>query len=817
MSARLLLALFVTSSLTFIPSGAEAQTQPAQFQLTVDSIMRGHALTGWPPRSPRWSYDGSRLYFEWKLASDTIEQEHDTWVVNRNGSGLRRLTRDESRHAPPITASWSRDRGRALFVAAGDVWLFDAVAGRSRRLTHTREAETNPRWTRDERRVTFVRGNNLFALSLDDASISQLTTILADGEQMPEEWDEPARTAAQELVREENLQLIETLQRRERKREEDLERRRRDQPDRPFRLQPGQSISSLQLTPDERYVIAVIEVRDPDARETIVPNYVTRTGYTETIPSRLKVGDGQPRRRLARIERGTGAVAWLDHGIEAQSLDSRSRTERVAEELVDQERLDDQTGTEAAVTETEMVPVEREVDAGQLVWSDDGTKAVMQLRSADNEDRWIKAFDPVTSTTRVLAHQHDPAWIGPLGAGVLGFLGDNETVYYVSEESGFAHLYVVPYSGGQARALTSGEWEVQGVELSRDREWFYLTTNEGSPFEQHLYRMSVRGGARVRLTTMAGANAAVVSPDGTLLGNIHSYSNRPPEVFIERIGRGNPPVRVTESPTAEFWSYRWIDPPIVHIPARDGAAVPGRLYQPPGWQPGGPAVIFVHGAGYLQNVHRWWSSYFREYMFHHLLMERGYMVLDLDFRASSGYGRDWRTAIYRHMGGTDLHDNIDGARWLVSEHGVDPARIGIYGGSYGGFITFMALFTEPGVFAAGAALRPVTDWAHYNHPYTSNILNTPVDDPEAYHRSSPIFHAEGLEGALLIAVPVIDVNVHFQDSVRLVQRLIELRKENWELAIYPLEDHGFVEEASWADEYKRILKLFEDHVRLRRP
>jgi dipeptidyl aminopeptidase/acylaminoacyl peptidase len=124
----------------------------------------------------------------------------------------------------------------------------------------------------------------------------------------------------------------------------------------------------------------------------------------------------------------------------------------------------------------------------------------------------------------------------------------------------------------------------------------------------------------------------------------------------------------------------------------------------------------------------------------------------------------------------------------------------------------MAMFTTPDVFAAGAALRPVTDWAHYNHPYTSNILNLPQSDLEAYRRSSPIYHAAGLKGALLIAHGMVDVNVHYQDSVRLAQKLIELRKENWELAGYPVEDHGFERETSWADQYKRILKLFETNL-----
>ena len=227
---------------------------------------------------------------------------------------------------------------------------------------------------------------------------------------------------------------------------------------------------------------------------------------------------------------------------------------------------------------------------------------------------------------------------------------------------------------------------------------------------------------------------------------------------------------------------------------------PGREY---------PIVMFVHGAGYLQNVHDRWPVYFREQMFHDLLVRNGYIVLDLDYRASEGYGRDWRTAIYQRMGTPELEDYLDGLDWLVRTQQGDRDRVGIYGGSYGGFMTFMALFKEPGTFKAGAALRPVSDWSQYNHEYTSNILNTPVVDPEAYRASSPIEYAEGLQDHLLIAHGMIDDNVFYKDSVMLAQRLIELRKDGWELASYPLERHAFVHPDSWYDEYRRVFELFE--------
>jgi len=305
----------------------------------------------------------------------------------------------------------------------------------------------------------------------------------------------------------------------------------------------------------------------------------------------------------------------------------------------------------------------------------------------------------------------------------------------------------------------------------------------------------------------------IVSPDERWMANLYSRADHPVELYVKRLRSRDSLVQVTQSTTEQWRSYHWIAPPVITFTARDGAEVYARLYKPENWRAGGPAVVFVHGAGYLQNAHKWWSSYFREYMFHHLLMQRGFIVLDIDYRASSGYGRDWRTGIYQFMGGKDLTDQVDGATYLVREHGVDVKCIGIYGGSYGGFMTLMAMFTAPDVFAAGAALRPVTDWAHYNHGYTSDILNVPQADSLAYVRSSPIYHAGGLKGVLLICHGLVDTNVHAQDSIRLAQRLIELRKENWELALYPVESHGFREPTSWMDEYKRILKLFEMHLK----
>jgi dipeptidyl aminopeptidase/acylaminoacyl peptidase len=771
----------------------------ANAQLTIDGIMRGPNLVGYPPQEVRWAPDGKRVFFDWKEHTEPFDKELDTWVVGRDGKGLRRLSEDEKKDAPPPRdAARSRDRKRFVYVDEGDVFLWQD--GKRRNLTSTIAAESHPRFARDERHVTFLRDDNLWLLALEGGELTQLTNIVSadDKSANVKLWDEKEKkgTASQEYLKAEERRLLGAVEREAKKREEEEAKAKKAHPVKPLKLEKKQTVADAWLSGDGKYVVAAFRTEPEKGKRAGVPEYVTESAYTEDVPTREKVGDVLPVTKIAGISTANGEVKWLEHGFK-----NVARPLQAAQGGLESPPPREQAEKTEAVETKE---TDRDVRYDALVWSEDGTKVVVPARARDNKDWWLLAFDPATGKTRVLAAEHDDAWVrGPQDA--IGFLADNETLFYLSEASGWMQLYSVPFSGGAPRQLTSGKFEIDDVVLSNDRKSFYITSSEESPYERHLYRMPVNGGARVKLTSKAGDHEAVVAPDGLAFAEVYSYTNRPPELFVGG-------VQVTTSPAKEFFDYPWLDVPIVAIPARDGKQLPARIYKPAGWQRGGPAVIFVHGAGYLQNVHRWWSSYYREYMFHHFLMEHGYLVLDVDYRASAGYGRDWRTAIYRHMGGVDLDDQLDAARWLAGDQGVDGKRIGIYGGSYGGFITLMALFTKPGVFAAGAALRPVTDWAHYNDPYTANILNRPQDDPEAYRRSSPIYFAEGLQDALLICHGVVDKNVHFQDTVRLTQKLIELRKENWSVAPYPVEDHTFVEPTSWADEYKRVFRLFEENV-----
>jgi dipeptidyl aminopeptidase/acylaminoacyl peptidase len=447
-------------------------------------------------------------------------------------------------------------------------------------------------------------------------------------------------------------------------------------------------------------------------------------------------------------------------------------------------------------------------------WTDDGARVALMLRAVDNKDRWIATLDlggaSLAGATLATAHRlTDPAWIN-WNFNDFGWMPDNRTLWWLSEGEGYSHLYARG-PGGATTRLTDGRWETSGPVLSADGREFYFLCNRAWPGDYEICAVPAAGGAVRELTALDGVEDFTLSPDGQRLLVRYSAPHLPPQLAVQPVAGGQAQV-LTDTRTADYKARTWLEPRFVQVPSTHGAGtVWGKLYRPATLEAGKkyPLVLFVHGAGYTQDVHARFPYYFREQMFHQLLVERGFLVLDLDYRASEGYGRDWRTAIYRQMGTPELHDYLDGIAWMADQHQADPARVGIYGGSYGGFLTLMGLFREPDRFVAGAALRPVSDWTSYNHEYTSNILNTPEIDPEAYRASSPIEYAEGLRGHLLIAHGMIDDNVFFQDSVRLAQRLIELKKDHWELAPYPLERHAFSHPESWYDEYRRIFQLFE--------
>ncbi|WP_460983414.1 prolyl oligopeptidase family serine peptidase [Spirosoma fluminis] len=790
------------------PKAVEVPARAAT-TLTVETIMQDPRVwMGVSPSNPVWSDDSRTLYFSWnpvgeKAKGDSLYKV--TFTAGPRGKALvasqpLKVSPAERRALPAApTAAYNRARTQRIFERQGDLFWLDVKTGRTRQLTNTVDAETDALFSGDEQRVIFRRSPNLYSIDIQTGMLTQLTDFRTGAKKADSKL-----TDEEKVLKQDQLRLSDVLKERKEKKDAGERITKADRPKRPKEIYLDEKqLVNPQLSPDGRFVTYRLSKSAANAKTAQVPNYVTESGYTETISARTKAGAPLPTQEFFVYDTVKDTVRTVGTADIPGIGDKPAFLKTITTSKADTSKKN------------------RPVVINGPVWSEDGNLCVVVVRSLDNKDRWIMRLDLDASPAGapklfLLDRQHDDTWIGGPGIGPansvgnMSFLADNQTLWYQSEADGYSHLYSVNVLTGVKKQLTSGKFEVQQVQLSKDRTQFFLQTNEVHPGEQHFYRMAVSGGPRAKLTGMTGANDVTLSPDETRLAIRYSSTNQPWELYVSPIDAPASPTKLTNSLTDTFRAYDWREPTLVTIPSRDGQTIYGRLYKPA--KATGKAVVFVHGAGYLQNAHKWWSQYFREYMFHNLLVDRGYTVLDLDYRASAGYGRDWRTGIYRHMGGKDLDDHVDGAKWLVQNHGVDANRIGIYGGSYGGFITLMAMFTTPDVFRAGAALRPVTDWAAYNHPYTANILNEPQTDSLAYRRSSPINFAEGLKGHLLICHGMVDVNVHFQDAVRLAQRLIELKKENWELAAYPVEDHGFVEPTSWMDEYKRILKLFEERL-----
>lgn len=800
--------------LLFVSASINAQT------LSVEKIMKDPKWIGTSPSNITWSPDSKSVLFNWnpeKKIADSVYR-----YTLGGGEPQKAGYLEEQKTSAINNAVYNNSNTQMLYTYRGDIYWVELKSGKTTRITQTEEFESSPRFIDKDEWIVYTRSQNLYGWNTKTGVSKQLTNITRGSETSlaaaPPAFagrgggggfgggargggagaSSVSGGTQDQWLQQQQLQLSQVLKERKEKREQSRQFFTDNKETDTLRVIGigDKSLQGLQMSPDGRFVTYRLFQAPAAGKGTIVPNYVTESGYTTDIPGRTKVGTPQGKYDFYVYDNVRDTLLMV-------SIDSIPGITDAPDYVKDYPQ---KFANRRAVA--------RGVQVVGPYWNESGTFAVVDIRSQDNKDRWIMQLDASTGKLKLLDRQRDEAWIGGPGVGGGGFGGrvgwiSENVFYYQSEATGYSHLYTYDITNGTKKALTTGKYEVQSVELSKNKQQFYLITNEEHPGKKNWYRMKVDGSKKEKITSMDGGYTVSLSPDEKWIAYLYSYINKPWELFLQENAPGKKPIQVTnKSMSAEFMAYPWKEAKVISFPARDGADVYARIYEPTKEKKNGAAVLFVHGAGYLQNVHYWWSDYFREYMFNNLLTDLGYTVLDIDYRASSGYGRDWRTGIYRFMGGKDLEDNVDGAKLLVDKYGIDPGKIGLYGGSYGGFITLMALFTTPDVFKAGAALRPVTDWAHYNHGYTANILNEPFNDSLAYAKSSPINFAAGLKNNLLICHGMVDVNVNFQDAVRLSQKLIELGKDNWELAPYPVEDHGFVEPSSWTDEYKRILKLF---------
>ena len=732
----------------------------------LNQIMKGRDFVGNWVDGIAWAPDSGSFYFYCMN-----NEKRDIFNYNLKTGKIKEVKQKDFSMLPvsfytyyqklrSIDSSLPRKDNQILYANDGDLYLYHIKSHRIRQLTHTKIREENPFFGSQFDKIYFTSENNLFLWDLKTHLLKQLTYFYTAPEGKGEA--PPQNKEAAEYYKKEESRLFDDFKIREDNKKEKDSGEKESKKQLTMTLKKGEGISNFYVTPDESHMVFMKYRFTDNTRKTLIPYYVTHDGYTKTEPSRAKAA-----------EKGEYDAAFYIADLKTNEM-------RELEFPLENARF------------------------RNLSPSPKGNKFIVTAYSQDRKNAYILKFLLNSKKSEILYQVTDKAWIGYLSLSNMDWL-DNNRIYFTSEEDGYSHIYIMDVNSKQKTRLTEGKYVVRDTLLSPDKRFIYFSANISHPGNRNLYKIAINSKKIIPVIPLKGWNDAAISPDFKKIAFRHSQANKPWELHI-KLGEKQS-TKIKDFVSAEFEKYRWDCPEVIRLKAKDGVPVYSRIYIPENPLPGKAGVIFIHGAGYLQNAHHGWSIYFREYMFNNKLREAGYYVMDVDYSGSAGYGADFRTRIYRHMGGKDLDDIVLAADYLKEKYGVN--KVGIYGGSYGGFLTLMGLFTKPGTFTSGAALRPVTDWAHYSYWYSAYILNHPLEDGEAYRKSSPIYFAEGLSGHLLICHGMVDPNVHFQGSVRLVQRLIELGKENWELAVYPVEQHSFKRASSWTDEYKRIWKLFE--------
>lgn len=774
--------------------------------ITLEQAMADPDWIGNQAERAFWASDSSTIIYAQKEQGSIIRDLFSQKITSQNAAqvALSQLHTVGARNAV-----YSKDKTLQAYIFEGNLFVKNVQSGAVEQITQTSARESNPQFLNNGTLV-YRQGNVFFNIDL----VSGLTTEIANLKlaDKPKGIEEPTTYIAKEqhkLI--EYIALQQKNKKQRQARQEQINKLNSSIGNSVFYLGKGNSITDMQLSPNGDALIVVVQKqRDWRDEGDIMPNYIADDARIKAQKVRRRVADEKPE---------TSEVVYINLADKSQNtlpFDTLPGFDEDVLASVKQENYtrDGKTYHSKKQLRSINLIMDWGWDQSPIVWNDDGSQVAIMLEAWDNKDRWLASVD-FKNNKLVSQHRlHDDAWIN-YAFNDFGWLHNSNTLYYLSEESGYSQLYKKPLNG-RAKALTKGQFEVSNLTLTDDNSAIYYKANVEHPGLYEIYRVNPKTAKSEQVTDLNAMTDYTLSPDQTKLLLRHSTITMPTELYVADAKANTQATRLTHTVSDEFLAKKLTAPKIVAVPSsHTDAPIYAKVYYPADYVKGEigkkrKAVIFNHGAGYLQNSHMGWSPYFREFMFHSLLADEGYIVMDMDYRASKGYGRDWRTAIYRQMGTPETQDLEDGVKWLTQNANVDSQAVGTYGGSYGGFMTFMALFTAPDLFQSGAALRPVADWAHYNGPYTSNILNHPDVDPIAYERSSPIYFAQGLKNRLLINAPMVDDNVFFQGVVRLVQRLIELEKQDFETAIFPVEPHGFVQPSSWLDEYRRIHKLFKE-------
>ena len=451
-----------------------------------------------------------------------------------------------------------------------------------------------------------------------------------------------------------------------------------------------------------------------------------------------------------------------------------------------------------------------------LAWSPDGRSVLVDACDRYVKDRSVLAADAATGAVSEWLRERNPRNVTPGWAA--RWAPDGKGIFFLSDRDEDYHIYFLPVPGAEPTRITRGAWAVSSFDIPPAAKAIFYVGNEGRPEERHLFRVGLRGGPPVRLSRRPGTHAPVVSPDGSFAADIFSSDEIPFDLFLTRIGSAAGTVdderQVTRSPRPEFNDTTWAKPRYVTFPSRtDGTTLYGRLTLPPDLD-GGKTYPAILGSVYSDTVRNQWGGRTAHptWGLDQYLLQRGYVLLNVDVRGSEGHGAKYRQGLFQGYGVIDIEDLHSGVEYLKTLGFVDPGRIGIWGSSYGGLMTTMSLFKKPGIYKAGVAGAPATNVFHAQ-PGQMWIMMDPREHRDKYEASSPVYHAAGLRDPLMIIHGMRDSVVLYKDTVVLVDRLIGLGKDV-DLVTLPGSEHSWDTGPSRQTifAFKKLADHFERHL-----
>ena len=455
------------------------------------------------------------------------------------------------------------------------------------------------------------------------------------------------------------------------------------------------------------------------------------------------------------------------------------------------------------------IGADSDIYIARVNWLPDSKHLAIQRLNRAQTTLDLLVADAGTGKSRVALTEKDSHWINV--SNDLHFLKSSSRFLWSSERSGYRHLYLYDLDGQELAQLTRGEWEVSAVQgLDEAKGIVYFTAAAKSPLERHLYSVNLDGSSFARITREDGTHRIDMSPDCSAFLDTRSSSLRPPRQDLLR-ANGSTVATLNENTVSELAEYHLSPVEFLSVRARDGVPLNAMMIKPPDFNPARkyPVIVFTYGGPHAQVVTNAWGG--NTFLWHQLMAQKGFIVFSLDNRGSAGRGHVFEIPIHLRLGAQELSDQRDGVAYLESLPYVDGRRIGIWGWSYGGHMTLHAMFEAPDDFKAGFAGGPVTDWHFYDTIYTERYLGLLPRNELAYMQSSPIHNAAKLRGKLLIAHATGDDNVHFANTLSLLDKLIDAGKYVEVLPV-PGRGHGVSDPAARRVLMRRVTQFFLDNL-----